>query len=398
MTIIREFKIWGLAGRSELIHKVLNPTVNVLWGLNGSGKTTLLRILDAALENETSPVVDLPFERAEVTFYSEDHDVNIIRSLDRSKARDKSPRALEVDWGLLARMELDDEFARRVARSRSDSPWPTKIVGRLTDATRVKGLSFRHKYLPISRILEPVRPDRGSSSLTPDERFVQHVNSVWTRYSAQSLATIRDIQQFGLAEVLAILFGGISESERDSDSLRRQPTTADEAWDLVSEFLLAQRIRLPLGKRNFIARYDESDANRHVVGKIQSVMEQVDRVLEPQRELQSVIEEMYIGNKHLVLTRGTGPRSKVAIEVDEQAVPLASLSSGEKQLLHILLETLAIERSTIMIDEPELSLHVDWQKRLIESMRRVNPAAQFILATHSPELMVDVDAESVFEL
>ena len=51
-----------------------------------------------------------------------------------------------------------------------------------------------------------------------------------------------------------------------------------------------------------------------------------------------------------------------------------------------------------MIDEPELSLHPDWQKGLVGSMRRVNPEAQFLLATHSPELMIDVDDDCVFEL
>jgi len=51
-----------------------------------------------------------------------------------------------------------------------------------------------------------------------------------------------------------------------------------------------------------------------------------------------------------------------------------------------------------MIDEPELSLHVDWQRRLVENMTLLNPSAQYIFATHSPEIMADVDDSKIFRL
>lgn len=65
-----------------------------------------------------------------------------------------------------------------------------------------------------------------------------------------------------------------------------------------------------------------------------------------------------------------------------------SLSSGEKQLLILLTETLLQQNSpTIFIaDEPELSLHIDWQRKIISSVRELNPNAQVIVATHSPEI------------
>jgi putative hydrolase of the HAD superfamily len=59
---------------------------------------------------------------------------------------------------------------------------------------------------------------------------------------------------------------------------------------------------------------------------------------------------------------------------------------------------LAADDSTVMIDEPELSMHVDWQQVLVASMRRVNPDCQLLLATHSPEVMADVADDKVFEL
>jgi predicted ATP-dependent endonuclease of OLD family len=54
--------------------------------------------------------------------------------------------------------------------------------------------------------------------------------------------------------------------------------------------------------------------------------------------------------------------------------------------------------SVILIDEPELSLHVDWQRRLVPSMRLLNPLAQLIVATHSPEIMAEIPDSNVFQI
>ena len=65
------------------------------------------------------------------------------------------------------------------------------------------------------------------------------------------------------------------------------------------------------------------------------------------------------------------------------------LSSGEKQLLIILGEAL-LQRDAPWIyiaDEPELSLHVDWQVDLVDNVRQMNPASQVIVATHSPDIV-----------
>ena len=135
-----------------------------------------------------------------------------------------------------------------------------------------------------------------------------------------------------------------------------------------------------------------------VVSEIEEVRRKVAAILTPQHELQSVIDEMYLGNKHLVLSQTPIRAEGLQVRIADKQIPLGSLSSGEKQLLQVLLEVLATGDSTAMIDEPELSLHVDWQQRLIASMRRINPGAQLLLATHSPEVMVDVDERCVFEL
>jgi predicted ATPase len=410
VTIIREFRITNLAGRKGELHQVLDPKVNIFWGLNGTGKTTLLRILDAALSNKTHSLSALPFERAEVTFYSENHDMEFVRCFDHSQSMSVDDTTDE-EWVVVSDFELEDGPAMRTRQTSADPGWETSVSS-TPDEAQLGSASwdpdrlvapYKHSYLPISRMLEPLHHGEAMHSSSADERFVRRVNQVWSRYSAKSLAEVRDIQQLGLAEILAILFGGSSQApilETVEGASEDQKTEALDAYRLVSDFLRAQRILLPLGRKDFTARYEDSDQHRHVVTRIRSIMKQIDQVLAPQHELQSVIDEMYIGNKHLVLgpARSSNGRRNIGVRINDESIPLHALSSGEKQLLQILLETLAVGESTIMIDEPELSLHPDWQKGLVGSMRRVNVDAQFILATHSPELMVGVDDDCVFEL
>ncbi|WP_375779087.1 AAA family ATPase [Bradyrhizobium sp. ma5] len=72
-------------------------------------------------------------------------------------------------------------------------------------------------------------------------------------------------------------------------------------------------------------------------------------------------------------------------------VPLEKLSSGEQHQLVLFFELLfeLRENALILIDEPELSLHVAWQKKFIADLNRIIALNQFdvILATHSPPLV-----------
>ena len=174
---------------------------------------------------------------------------------------------------------------------------------------------------------------------------------------------------------------------------------SEEAYALVQTFLRDQGISLKVGRRKFIERYENESDLQRVVSNIQEVTDEVDNALRPQREFQSVIEHFYSGDKRLIFS-DTSPlhRAALRVEVGGKMIPLESLSSGEKQLLQLLLETLASDSSSVLIDEPELSMHVDWQLGLVASMQRLNPECQLILATHSPEVMADVPNQYVFQL
>jgi predicted ATP-dependent endonuclease of OLD family len=67
------------------------------------------------------------------------------------------------------------------------------------------------------------------------------------------------------------------------------------------------------------------------------------------------------------------------------------LSSGEKQLLIILLTVLLEDgqEHVLMMDEPEISLHISWQYELLNWILELNPNVQLILTTHSPSIFSD---------
>ena len=104
--------------------------------------------------------------------------------------------------------------------------------------------------------------------------------------------------------------------------------------------------------------------------------------------LESVNEFIGDNGKKLIFSRG----AELSVELPTgQTISGQHLSSGELQLL-ILFTFLYFrfedphQEFPVLVDEPELSLHIAWQNRYVKSIREANPNAQFIIATHSPEI------------
>ncbi len=72
----------------------------------------------------------------------------------------------------------------------------------------------------------------------------------------------------------------------------------------------------------------------------------------------------------------------------ESQITLDLLSAGEKQLLYMLLTVFLMDEKpyVLLLDEPELSLHIEWQEKLIRALRDLNGNCQLILTTHSPSI------------
>ena len=67
------------------------------------------------------------------------------------------------------------------------------------------------------------------------------------------------------------------------------------------------------------------------------------------------------------------------------------LSSGEKQMLILLFTVFLMKQkpAILLLDVPEISLHMAWQDKLIEYLLEINPNCQILLTTHSPNIFAD---------
>ena len=395
MAQIEHVQISGLAGRDGSVSFELHSDLNVFWGANGSGKTSVLKILHAALTGDADSIVRVPFDSARVRFHGTPHGDTVTRSIKKAQQQldeesaesEESPWLDVIDRGMIVRQEV-----ARASRAR----WQTKPV---TDGRR----RYAHGYLPISRMsdLSSVssttarRLTYGGSPAALNEaeldaEFARQTMALWKEYVNQSLQKIRRAQQQGIAEILsAVLMGERSRKVA-------QDIGTDHAFELVTSFLRSQHISASqlTSRQRFAANYETNHVLQSVIGRIAEIDESVQRAQEPQQKLTDLLSAMFSGGKHVTFdTRTLAVRGG-----GEETIPIESLSSGEKQMIRILLECLAADDDCILIDEPELSLHVDWQHRLVECMRLVNPNVQIILATHSPEVMAEIPLAKTFEL
>ena len=114
------------------------------------------------------------------------------------------------------------------------------------------------------------------------------------------------------------------------------------------------------------------------------------------KRFQDIVDELFAETgKKIVRTENEIRFSQIG----ETLVPY-QLSSGEKQMLAILLTVLVEDNQpyVLFMDEPEVSLHIEWQKRLIDLCLELNPCVQIILTTHSPAVIMDGWLDSVTEV
>ena len=98
----------------------------------------------------------------------------------------------------------------------------------------------------------------------------------------------------------------------------------------------------------------------------------------------SVTEE-FISNEGIEgITLGSGTDGVTFGAAKDAAISSNKLSSGEKQMFSFLCYNAFSKDTTIFIDEPELSLHVDWQRLLLPILLEQETSNQLFIATHSP--------------
>lgn len=123
---------------------------------------------------------------------------------------------------------------------------------------------------------------------------------------------------------------------------------------------------------------------------------QAQALSEPKTLFQDILDDLFKETgKRIIRTENEIRFSQIG----EVLVPY-QLSSGEKQILCILLTVLVEDRQpyVLFMDEPEVSLHFEWQKQLIELILKLNPNIQLIMTTHSPAVIMNGWMDHVTEV
>ena len=142
--------------------------------------------------------------------------------------------------------------------------------------------------------------------------------------------------------------------------------------------------------------YQVNIGNRIIAELQKGNMDAAQHLSEQKKRFQDIVDDLFSETgKKIVRTENEIRFSQIG----ETLVPY-QLSSGEKQMLAILLTVLVEDNQhyVLFMDEPEVSLHIEWQKRLIDLCVELNPNVQIILTTHSPAVVMNGWMDAVTEV
>ena len=125
-------------------------------------------------------------------------------------------------------------------------------------------------------------------------------------------------------------------------------------------------------------------------------MDAAQQLSEKKKRFQDIVDDLFADTgKHIIRTE-----NEIRFTQIGEQLTTYQLSSGEKQMLIILLTVLVEDEQpyVLFMDEPEVRLHIEWQKRLIDLCLELNPNVQIILTTHSPAVVMNGWVNSVTEV
>lgn len=257
----------------------------------------------------------------------------------------------------------------------------SKISTRFAESQRLRGqiisAPFRDQYHSDRRPI-PVLPDTTVERLSSD--LVARIATEFKEYS--------DVSQQLDSSFLKRLV------EMDSDTDFTPSEFKDDLERLAAERLefvelgLLYRDDNELASEFTIEPHDFRAVSIHVHDRSakQAVLHEIAKRL---RKLLEIVNERF-KLKRLIIDRDKG---FVFVAHNGKEIPLERLSSGEQHELVLFYQLLfhVQENSLILIDEPELSLHVTWQRKFLNDLVDVVAMSEFdaLIATHSPQIVHD---------
>lgn len=158
------------------------------------------------------------------------------------------------------------------------------------------------------------------------------------------------------------------------------------------------------GVENYVDIYNLARVSA-IIKKYNDLNKKKDEIYYLQNKFVEILNKFFgITKKAVINSQNELIFTKIQNEVSKQRSRKAKnefdindLSSGEKQIVILLAETLLQDKkvSIFIADEPELSLHLKWQELLTASIRSLNPNAQILFATHSPDIVSIFDKKII---
>lgn len=436
--LIRKFNIRGLHGYKDVTID-FEAKAKIIVAENGSGKTTILNALNALLTLRFKRLGSIDFEAMSIIF---ENGAEV--SVHKNQLNDSSGIGEELADRLASESDLTAEQVIRLSRSDYkdqgqslirtnsifrkillNSPHPSDTIIQRLDEIRE---SIRSDDEELGEIKDRIRDclDGVEILFLPTYRRVElplirpiqrptgrHISTQSRRLGATLDARFRGMN-FGLSDVEERLGELADEVERKSNSeyrlvsarmvnqlLQRQITQAEaEQYPLPERDALGMFFsRVERGaeianaealRQFYESRSDGSEQRiflRYFLGQLSQVIDQTRAV---EAMLRTFVDAC---NQYLIMSSDEKALAYVPesmkVEVRNSwtgdEVEMDALSSGEKQVISLMAKLyLEPSRKLILIDEPELSLSLDWQRRILIDVQRPDSVEQFLAITHSP--------------
>ena len=386
-----------------------NEDVNILIGGNGSGKTTFLRIVESLLNVDLGAIEEIFFEKVEMEIQN-DEEVNSL--LIQRLIEDNVTPVFRYVFPDGEVVELRCSEGRVMYRSRvSARSVYQHLKERLGEMVRVSWLSInrigenvdrsdRRSYesfrtdvdVKLSILMNQIISYRLQLETKVNERtgrFNEEIVSLLLynqKYdSFPKYSQIQELKSYTKEEIITELhkvFSYFGNPRVHSEDIERHAEMINAVVEKMnngdSQFSAEELLSLSLMNRTLAILGLSTDYQRDKA-----------KILEPINMYLDIVSQ-YLKDKRIELNAATSeliPHVQIGTG-KEKALDVRSLSSGEKQLLILLTETLLQQSQPYIFiaDEPELSLHIEWQRNLINSIRNLNPHAQIVFATHAPEI------------
>ena len=370
--MIRCLKVKGLNNRFNGEFE-FNEDLNIFTGANGSGKTTLLKLIWYLISGRLDRILaQIPFRS--ISIQTDLFALSMVRAKPNQVTLDSSFGKKE---GVDEFIVIDAETGRI---SRKDVDWVNALEKRIARATQ------QSLFFPTFRRIEGgfsrVTTDTDDSAIrflasTP-EMLQASVSGFSNDVSINGHKFIASISTEDLGELLTQKYADIYEeiSTRQAQVLEEISIEMqnDPGKNKVSEIT-----QEPLAVLDAIQKVNEE---REQLSKPFSVLSELSRKI-LRYDAIHVTGQIVRGGTTDGITLGAG-KDGITVGEAKDAISSDKLSSGEKQMLSFFCYNAFHNNMPIFIDEPELSLHIDWQRLLLPTLLDQSTGNQFFIATHSP--------------